>query len=624
MLKWIWSYIRKYRIPMAVGLIFSVIVAGFGVVNPLISGSIVDNVINSPSHDFNLLVKLVLLMVGATLLKAIIRYSYQVIFEHCSQNVIREMREDLYAHIQTLDFAWYDKAPSGNVLTLLTSDLDKVRHFVAWVLYQSMENSLIYIFSIITLGMINWKLMLAFFAIAPFVLFLVQKFKINIRPAHMKVRDQFAVLNTRVGENIEGNRVVKAFVRENYEIGKFDNDNDGYRKAAVNNADVRVKYTPWIDTLCGLLPVILILFGGYLVINHEMTIGQLVTFNGLMWAFTQPIQMFGMLVDNIQNFGASGDRLYELWKTKPSVKKGFETIDEAHAVSSNVGAENDTSFVPVEGRVEFKNVTFAYNQVPVIKNMSFKIEPGMTVGILGPTGSGKSTIANLMCRYYDVSEGAVLIDGKDVRDYVPETLRKNIGITMQEAFLFSDTVEGNIAFGNQNATFEEVEHAAELARVKEFIGDLTDGYDTIVGERGVGLSGGQKQRIALARLFLANPKIMILDDTTSAVDIETEQKIRQSIKEQSKGHTTFIISHRISSFESCDLVLVIQDGQIAAMGTNQELLNQPGYYRDVYLEQNGLTAVLDQPTVVPEQKDVVPEQKDVVPEPVEGGKNGKK
>ena len=589
MLKWIWSYIGKYKYLMALGLTFSVIVAAFGVVNPLISGSIVDNVINSPEHDFNLLVKLVLLMVGATLLKAIIRYSYQVIFEHCSQNVIRAMREDLYAHIQTLDFAWYDKAPAGNVLTLLTSDLDKVRHFVAWVLYQSLENSLIYIFSIVTLGLINWKLMLAFFAITPFVLFLVQKFKIHIRPAHMKVRDQFAVLNTRVGENIEGNRVVKAFVREGYEIGKFDGDNDNYRKAAVNNADVRVKYTPWIDTLCGLLPVILILFGGYLVLKGEMTIGQLVTFNGLMWAFSQPIQMFGMLVDNIQNFGASGDRLYELWKTKPSVKKGYETIDE-HAVSSGQVDLQQETFVPVEGRVEFRNVNFAYNEVPVIKNMSFTVEPGMTVGILGPTGSGKSTIANLLCRYYDVTDGAVLVDGKDVRDYVPENLRKNIGITMQEAFLFSDTVEGNIAFGNQDASFEEVEHAAELARVKEFIGDLTDGYDTIVGERGVGLSGGQKQRIALARLFLANPKIMILDDTTSAVDIETEQKIRQSIKEQSKGHTTFIISHRISSFENCDMVLVIQDGQIAEQGTNEELLHREGYYRDVYLEQNGLSA----------------------------------
>ena len=586
MLKWIWSYIGKYKFLMIFGLTLSVMVAGFAVVNPLISGAIVDRVINSPEHDFNLLVKLILLMVGATLVKAILRYSYQLIFEHCSQNVIRRMREDLYAHIQTLDFAWYDKAPAGNVLTLLTSDLDKVRHFVAWVLYQSLENSLVYTFSIVTLGMINWKLMLAFLGIAPFVLVLVQKFKGQIRPAHMKVRDQFAVLNTRVGENIEGNRVVKAFVRESYEIGKFDTDNDGYRKAAVNNADVRVKYTPWIDTLCGLLPVVLILFGGYLVIKGEMTIGQLVTFNGLMWAFTQPINMFGMLVDNIQNFGASGDRLYELWKTKPSVKKGFETIEEANAVSCLGPASELSDDFKCEGRVEFKNVSFAYNQVQVIKNMSFTVEPGMTVGILGPTGSGKSTIANLMCRYYDVSDGAVLIDGKDVRDYVPEVLRKNIGITMQEAFLFSDTVEGNIAFGNQDATFEEVEHAAELARVKEFIGDLTEGYDTIVGERGVGLSGGQKQRIALARLFLANPKIMILDDTTSAVDIETEQKIRQSIKEQSQGHTTFIISHRISSFENCDLILVIQDGQIAQMGTNQELLAQDGYFRDVYQEQN--------------------------------------
>ena len=586
MLKWVWSYIGKYKFRMAFGLTLSVIVAGFAVINPLISGSIVDNVINSPEHDFNLLLKLILLMIGATLLKAILRYSYQLIFEHCSQNVIRRMREDLYAHIQTLDFAWYDKAPAGNVLTLLTSDLDKVRHFVAWVLYQSLENSLIYIFSIITLGMINWKLMLAFLAIAPFVLVLVQKFKGQIRPAHMKVRDQFAVLNTRVGENIEGNRVVKAFVRENYEIQKFDKDNDDYRRVAVNNADVRVKYTPWIDTLCGLLPVILILFGGYLVIKGEMTIGELVTFNGLMWAFTQPINMFGMLVDNIQNFGASGDRLYELWKTKPSVKKGFETIEEANEVSSLRDQSGYKDDFVCEGRVEFKNVSFAYNQVPVIKNMSFKIEPGMTVGILGPTGSGKSTIANLMCRYYDVSDGAVLIDGKDVRDFVPEVLRKNIGITMQEAFLFSDTVEGNIAFGNQDATFEEVEHAAELARVKEFIGDLTEGYDTIVGERGVGLSGGQKQRIALARLFLANPKIMILDDTTSAVDIETEQKIRESIKQQSQGHTTFIISHRISSFENCDLILVIQNGEIAQIGTNKELLSKPGYYYDVYLEQN--------------------------------------
>lgn len=570
---WIWTYVRKYRWGMIAGLTLSVSVAAMNMVNPLITGNIVDKVIEGGQH--NLLLTMILVMLGTTLLKSICRYSYQVIFEHCSQNVILKMREDLYAHIQKLDFSWYDTAPSGNVMTLLTSDLDKVRHFVAWVLYQIVENSLIYIFSIITLSAINWKLTVAFLIIAPPVLVLAKQFKLHIRPAHMKVRDQFAVLNTRVAENIEGNRVVKAFVRENYEIDQFQVENKAYCDVAVNNADVRVKYTPWIDALCQILPVVLILYGGYLVINHEMSIGQLVTFNGLMWAFTQPINMFGMLVDNIQNFGASSDRLYELWKVKPKV----------------TSKENSkpTSSSEIKGEIEFKHVSFAYTpEVPVLKNVSFKIKPGMTVGILGQTGSGKSTIANLMCRYYDVNEGQILLDGKDIRDYNLQDLRRNIGITMQEAFLFSDTVEGNIAFADQDATMAEIEESAELARVKEFIGDLTDGYDTIVGERGVGLSGGQKQRIALARLFRADPKVLILDDTTSAVDNDTEYKIRQSIKKQSEGHTAFIISHRISSFENCDVILVIKNGQIIQQGNHEELANVDGYYRDVYREQQGL------------------------------------
>ena len=399
----------------------------------------------------------------------------------------------------------------------------------------------------------------------------MQKFKVHIRPAHMRVRDQFAVLNTKVGENIEGNRVVKAFVREDYEIKTFQKENEAFKNVSVNNADIRVKYTPWIEALCNLLPVILILFGGYLVIKQEMTIGQLVTFNGLMWAFTQPINMFGTLVDNTQNFNASADRLYELHLAKPKITNCKNPV------------VRDESIV---GEVEFKNVSFTYNKTPVLKNISFVIKPGATVGILGPTGSGKSTLANLLCRYYDVSEGEILIDGINVKEYDLQYLRKNVGITMQEAFLFSDTVEGNISFGNQNASFEDIDKASELARVKDFIEDLSDGYQTIVGERGVGLSGGQKQRIALARLFLANPKIMILDDTTSAVDNETEYKIRQSIKSQSQGHTSFIISHRVSSFENCDVILVLQNGELVQMGSHEELMAQSGYYKTVWNEQN--------------------------------------
>ncbi len=574
---WVWSYVRRYRFGMAAGLFLSVCVAAMNMVNPLVTGNIVDKVIKGGQHE--LLFKLIAIMLCVVVGKSIFRYSYQVIFEYCSQNVILKMREDLYAHIQKLDFSWYDNAPSGNVMTLLTSDLDKVRHFVAWVVYQILENSLIYIFSIITLASINWKLTLAFMVIAPPVLLLVRKFKIQIRPAHMKVRDQFAVLNTRVGENIEGNRVVKAFVREGYETERFDKENESYRDVSIENADMRVKFLPWIDALCQVLPVILILFGGYLVIQNEMTIGQLVTFNGLMWAFIQPINMFGMLVDNTQNFAASADRLYELQKAESKIKnpQNAETGKEVAASASD----------SIKGRVEFRNVNFSYNETPVIRDMSFVIEPGTTVGILGPTGSGKSTIANLMCRYYDTDSGEVLIDGKNVKDYNLQELRRNVGITMQEAFLFSDTVEGNIAFAKPDASFEDVEAAAELARVKEFIGDLTDGYDTIVGERGVGLSGGQKQRIALSRLFLADPKVMILDDTTSAVDNDTEYKIRQSIKSRSEGHTAFIISHRVSSFENCDVILVIQDGKIVDKGSHEELISRDGYYREVWEEQRG-------------------------------------
>lgn len=566
---WIWTYVKKYRLLMITGLTLSSFVAALNMINPIITGNIVDKVIKGGQHG--ILLPLILVMIFTTLGKSIVRYIYQVIFEHCSQNVILKMREELYSHIQTLDFSWYDKSPSGNVMTLLTSDLDKVRHFVAWTLYQILENLLIYVFSIITLSTINWKLTLAFLVIAPPVLFFVQKFKVHIRPAHMRVRDQFAVLNTKVGENIEGNRVVKAFVREDYEIQTFQKENEAFKNVSVNNADIRVKYTPWIEALCNLLPVILILFGGYLVIKQEMTIGQLVTFNGLMWAFTQPINMFGTLVDNTQNFNASADRLYELHLAKPKITNCKNPV------------VRDESIV---GEVEFKNVSFTYNKTPVLKNISFVIKPGATVGILGPTGSGKSTLANLLCRYYDVSEGEILIDGINVKEYDLQYLRKNVGITMQEAFLFSDTVEGNISFGNQNASFEDIDKASELARVKDFINDLSDGYQTIVGERGVGLSGGQKQRIALARLFLANPKIMILDDTTSAVDNETEYKIRQSIKSQSRGHTSFIISHRVSSFENCDVILVLQNGELVQMGSHEELMAQSGYYKTVWNEQN--------------------------------------
>ena len=290
-----------------------------------------------------------------------------------------------------------------------------------------------------------------------------------------------------------------------------------------------------------------------------------------MWAFTQPINMMGNLVNDAQRFAASADRLWELKCRKSKI------ANEPDAVAAG----------RVKGDVEFKNVSFKYNEVTVLENISFKAESGQTIGILGPTGSGKSTIAKLLCRYYDCTEGSVLIDGIDVKKYTLDSLRRNAGITMQDVFLFSDTIEGNIAFGKPDATMEEVKKAADLAFASDFIKDLSAGYDTIVGERGVGLSGGQRQRIALARLFLMNTPIMILDDTTSSVDVETEEQIRDSIASETSGHTTFIIAHRISSLEKADLILVVENGKITDRGTHKELLARPGYYRHVWLHQNG-------------------------------------
>lgn len=566
---WIWDYIRKYRFVMAFGLLLSIAASALAMVNPTVAGTIVDRVILGKTRG--LLGKLVLLMLATTFIKVCIRYFYQMIFEHVSQNVIRNIREDLYDKIQGLDFSWFDRTKTGDIMTLMTSDLDAVRHFIAWVIYMVFENILIFSFSICVLVTINWQFTVLLLTVTPFIglsAFLLAR---KVKPTHLRVRDQFARLNSAVQENIAGNRVVKAFVREEYETARFMKENTAYRDRTLDSMKVRVRYMPLIDAFTGLLPVILILTGGFLIIGGHLTLGQLVTFNGLMWAFSNPLNQIGGLVNDTQRFAASADRLFEL-----------------HGRTGKV--VNPASPVVLErarGKIEFRHVDFSYGDEAVLRDIDFSIEPGMTVGILGPTGSGKSTVAKLLCRYYDCSSGSVFLDGRDVRDYDLVSLRRNVGITMQDVFLFSDTIEGNIAFGKPDASFDEVRLAAVLADADAFIREMSAGYDTVVGERGVGLSGGQRQRIALARLFLMNPPVVILDDTTSSVDVETEEKLRASISAVSSVHTTIIIAHRVSSLAHADLILVMDDGRIVDRGRHEELLAREGYYRDVALHQSG-------------------------------------
>jgi ATP-binding cassette subfamily B protein len=395
---------------------------------------------------------------------------------------------------------------------------------------------------------------------------------VKVKPAFSEIREQFAKLNSVVKENISGNRVVKALAKEQYEITKFTRENEAFRERQLDATKIWSRYLPMLESLAGLFTVFLILFGGIFVVTGKMTIGELVTFNGLAWALNSPMRMAGYLINDVQNFAASADKIKGLLETEPRVENAPEPVLKER----------------LEGRVEFRDVCFCYGDEMVLKNVSFSVEPGETVAILGPTGCGKTSIINLICRYYEATSGQVLIDGIDVKEIDLRVLRKNISVAMQDVFLFSNTVEGNIAYGVPDSPFENIQHAAQIADADEFIMSMPEEYSTIIGERGVGLSGGQKQRVSLARSLITEPAILILDDTTSSVDMETERKIYNALDPFCKGRTTFIIAHRISTVKNADRILVVMDGRIIESGSHQKLIGMKGYYYKVYMDQVGV------------------------------------
>jgi ATP-binding cassette subfamily B protein len=453
----------------------------------------------------------------------------------------------------------------------MTGDMDAVSHFLAWVVYMVLENASIFLFAVIMMASINFKFTLVLIAITPVIGFLAYKMTFEVRPTFSAIREQFSRLNSVVQENISGNRVVKAFAKEEYEIEKFTKANENFRIKNLESAKVWEKYLPVLDSLAGMLSVIMTLVGGIMVINGSLTLSELVVFNGLIWALNNPMRMAGWLINDIQRFAASAEKIKGLMEAEPKIKSVDFPLDKQR----------------ISGHVEFKNVSFSYEDEEVLKHISFEANPGQTVAILGPTGSGKSTLVNLICRFYDVTEGEVLIDGMNIKEWDIKRLRDSTAVAMQDIFLFSDTIEGNIAYGAPQAPIEQVRKVAGLAGAHEFISSMPEGYDTIIGERGVGLSGGQKQRIALARALLKNPSILILDDTTSAVDMETEQKIQKALKSVYSNRTNFIIAHRISSVKNADLILVIDKGSIIEKGKHEELLAKRGYYYNVYINQFG-------------------------------------
>jgi ATP-binding cassette subfamily B protein len=555
---------------MVLGLCLILIVSLLNLVNPYLSGIIVDNVIRKGHTE--ILLKIIGVLIASTLFRTVLRYIALIFcFETSSQGVLYDMRQQIYRSIQRQDFEFFDHNRTGDLMSRMTGDMDAIRHFTSHVIYTIFENVLLFSLALIMMYTINWKLALFMTLVTPFTAYFTYMQLNEIKPVFSEIRNQFSKLNTIVQENISGNRVVKAFTQEEYEINKFDVENDSYRDINIDSAKIWAKYIPILDFLAGFLSVVLLLAGGILVINEVITLGDLVTFSGYIWMLNNPLRMAGWIVNDFQRFVTSIDKIYTVVKLKPHIKNPEHPVNKES----------------IEGNIQFKNVSFKYDDRIILDHINFEVKAGQTVAVVGPTGAGKTTLMNLICRFYDVSSGDIIIDGIDIKKHDIYKLRASIGMAMQDVFLFSDTVEGNIAYANTSVPFEKVKWAADVANADTFIQKMSEGYDTIVGERGVGLSGGQKQRIALARALLKDPSILILDDTTSAVDMETEASIQSELKSVSKARTTFIIAHRISSVKNADRIIVLNEGKVIETGTHDELVDKKGYYNNVFKNQYG-------------------------------------
>ncbi len=567
--KWVFSFLKKYRKRMAAGLLMTTGIAMLTIVNPYISGVIVDDVIGGGQRQ--LLPVMIACLIGVTLVRGLLRFSSQIMFESSSQGVLYSMRDTVYRKLLQEDFNFYNRNRTGDLMSRQTGDMEAIRHFISYVIYAVYENILLLAFALTMIFTVNVKLALCMLVVLPFTALTTFRQSKRVRPAFFRIRQQFSSLNTFVQENISGNRVVKAFAKEDFEIEKFNKENDGYRDAELNASATWKKYVPIFEFLSNILTVVLMLYGGYMVIDGEITIGNMVTVNGYLWMLTMPLRMAGWWVNDIHRFTTSAEKIYKTYSEEPDIKKPCRPVERKH----------------FNGDVEFKDVSYRAENTDIISNISFRVKAGQTVGIIGSTGSGKSTIMNLLGRFYDTTTGSVFVDGVNVRDLDLYELRDNIGIAMQDVFLFSDTIEGNIAYGRPNCSFEEVKKAAKMADANLFIQNMPEGYDTIVGERGVGLSGGQKQRISLARALVKDPAILILDDTTSAVDMETESYIQDQLKKIEKDCTIFIIAYRISSIKDADMILVMDKGRIVECGTHDELVAAEGYYAEAFRHQYG-------------------------------------
>jgi ATP-binding cassette subfamily B protein len=556
------GFLRPYKRGVIVSFVLAAAAMGVSVVIPYLVGVTVDEI---RGHSTNLL-PLALAVAGAGVLRLAFSVARRLVAGRVSLGVEYDLRNRMYEHLQSLELAFFDQQQTGQLMSRATVDLQSVRFFLGYGLIFLLQSAItILIAAAVMIALEPWLALVAL-APTPWVIWIAFRYGQRNRPATQEVQQRIAELTAEAEENIGGVRVVKAFAQEQRQLRRFSKAVARVFDQSMVSTRLRAFYSPFIGFLPQLGLAALLLVGGRQVINGSITVGEFIAFYGYVLMLTGPMRWLGMALGMAQRAVASGARVFELLDRRPRL----------------VAAPDAEPLPPGGGRVELRGVTFGYDGGdPVLRDIDLDVEGGQTVALVGPTGSGKTTLVMLIPRLYDVDEGAVLVDGVDVRELDPAALRREVAVVSDDAFLFSAPLGENIAYARPEASEEEIRRAAERAGLGELLDELPDGLDTLVGERGLTLSGGQRQRVAIARALLAEPRILILDDATSSVDATTESRIKAALAEVMEGRTTFVIAHRLSTIALADEVVVLEDGQIEARGSHDELLETSPLYREI-------------------------------------------